>query len=126
MVRLGWRWLCTEYSACNRSARNNFSGAIDGRPVLAYSLLNRGCSSLNASSVMARSECKGGLAEVAARGDVAEDVQLLLIFPRVPFFLSGCVVETSLILGAGVIFVAWLRSSRIHSPRAPGRPRTSD
>jgi CRP-like cAMP-binding protein len=28
------------YSACSRSARNNFSGAIDGRPVFAYSLWN--------------------------------------------------------------------------------------
>ena len=49
----------TEYSACSRSARNNFSGAIDGRPVFAYSLLNRGCSSLNASSVMTRRGRKG-------------------------------------------------------------------
>jgi len=32
------RSLRTEYSACNRGARNNFSGAIGGRPVFAYSL----------------------------------------------------------------------------------------
>jgi hypothetical protein len=34
------RSLRTEYSACSRSARNNFSGAIDGRPVFAFSLRN--------------------------------------------------------------------------------------
>src|ERR1700730_3384934 len=58
--------------------------------------------------------------------DGAEDVQPLLIFPAHAVFLSGCVVETRMILGAGVIFVAWLRSGQIHSPGAPGRPGTSD
>jgi hypothetical protein len=42
------RSLRSEYSACNRSARNNFSEQSRSRPVLAYSLLNRGCRSLNA------------------------------------------------------------------------------
>jgi hypothetical protein len=53
------RSLRTEYSTCRRSARSNFSGAIDGRPVLAYSLLNRGYSFLNASSVTTRRRRKG-------------------------------------------------------------------
>jgi hypothetical protein len=33
------------------SARNNFSGAIDGRPVLAYKRLNRALNCCSASSV---------------------------------------------------------------------------
>jgi len=44
---------------CSWSARSNFSGAIEGRPILAYSLLNRDLSCCSASSVMARSGRNG-------------------------------------------------------------------
>ncbi len=47
--------LRTEYSTWSSNARNNFSGAIDGRPLLAYSLLKQGFSSRRASSAMTRS-----------------------------------------------------------------------
>jgi uncharacterized protein len=51
--------LRTEYNTWRSNARNNFSGAIDGRPVLAYSLLKRGFNSRRASSAMIRS-CRSG------------------------------------------------------------------
>ena len=40
-------------------ARNSFSGAIEGRPILAYNFSNRGLSCCRASSVMARSGRSG-------------------------------------------------------------------
>jgi len=42
--------------------------------------------------------------------DVAKHITLLLIFSAHPFFLSGCVVETREILGAGSAFLEALIS----------------
>jgi len=50
--------LRTEYNGCS-SARKSFSGAIDGRPILAYRLLKPGFNRCSASSVMARSGRNG-------------------------------------------------------------------
>jgi hypothetical protein len=62
------------------------NAAIDGRPVLAYSSLNRGCSSLNATSVKGSQGMILGYSLLGAY--VAEHIQLLLIFSAHAFFLS--------------------------------------
>jgi len=86
---------CAPRTALAARARNNFSDAIDGRPVLAYSLWSRGCSSLNAPSIMTRRRRKGRSCSTRCSGlYVAEHIQLLLIFSTHAFFLSGCAVET--------------------------------
>jgi len=60
---------CAPSTALAVEARaNNFSGAIDGRPVFAYSLWNRGCSSLKASSVIREEDARGDPRVLAALG----------------------------------------------------------
>jgi len=48
------RTLRIEYSICSNCARNNFSGAIDGRPTLAYIVSNRRDKRLSTSSTISR------------------------------------------------------------------------
>ncbi len=48
------RSLRIEYSACNNSARNSISGAIDGRPIREYNPSNKGDSCRKASSHILR------------------------------------------------------------------------
>jgi hypothetical protein len=42
------------YSICSSKARSSFSGAIEGRPVVAYNRSNRGDKRASAASVMRR------------------------------------------------------------------------
>ena len=53
------RSLRTLYSACNSSARNSLSGAIDGRPIHAYNASNLGDIRCNAASVITRTRRSG-------------------------------------------------------------------
>jgi len=53
------RSLRTVYNTCNNKARNNFSGAIDGRPVAAYIAVNFLESSFNTRSVIFRIDRSG-------------------------------------------------------------------
>ena len=48
-----------EYSICNNCARNSFSGAIDGRPSLAYIRSNCGDSARRTSSTIVRTTRSG-------------------------------------------------------------------
>jgi hypothetical protein len=53
------RSLRTVYSTGSSSARNSFSGAIDGRPPLAYSSSKRDPNSLSAASTITRTVRSG-------------------------------------------------------------------
>ena len=44
-----------------------------------------------------------GPAELAPRADIAEHVQLLLVFAAHAFFLTGCLVETREYCGTGSV-----------------------
>ena len=47
------------YSICTNYARNSFPGEIDGRPMVAYILSNRGDNWASTTSTMNRMACSG-------------------------------------------------------------------
>ena len=58
-----------EYSICSSCARNHFSGAIDGRPTLAYIASNCPDNWVSASSTMARMARSGWSFRTRSSGD---------------------------------------------------------
>ena len=81
-----------------QSARNNFSGAIEGRPVLAYSLLKRGCQIAQCLIGHDPDRPKRMVVRDSLLGTyVAENSQLLIVLSTHAFFLSACTVDRGVV-----------------------------
>ena len=63
------RSLRTVYNTCISSARSSFSGAIDGRPNVAYIWLNTGDNAFKATSAIARIGRNGCSAGTRSSGE---------------------------------------------------------